>query len=363
MVILILTVFMTVLAGFFLVSIKKEDRVATAELVTAKAWYNLFSRLDIEEKKDKFLKENEKYHNYNEKQAEKKIKEWDKQIADYAKQEEIYASGKEFSIFDCIILFGYQLLVRFEINAENDMFRKVANNCEYAGYQKLERGQETSGRKNSFIYASYMIASLFSCAYVGVLVALFLAVLMLSMGREMSNVLVFSIVGFAAVFIVGYLPYDALNAKSQKRQELIDKDFPNVISKLALLTTAGMNIVRAIEETAYSDDSVIYLEFQKAVKEMKQSVSVEAALVHLQCRCKNKYLDKLVTIVSKSYVAGNTNLADNLRAINAECWLDKKHNSRRMSEAVQNKLFIPTMLMFVGILVVIIVPAMSGFNF
>ena len=33
-----------------------------------------------------------------------------------------------------------------------------------------------------------------------------------------------------------------------------------------------------------------------------------------------------------------------------------------MSEAVQNKLFIPTMLMFIGILVVIVVPAMAGFN-
>ena len=76
-----------------------------------------------------------------------------------------------------------------------------------------------------------------------------------------------------------------------------------------------------------------------------------------------KYLDKMVSVISKSYVAGNANLADNLREINAECWLDKKHNSRRMSEAVQNKLFIPTMLMFVGILVVIMIPAMAGFNF
>ena len=165
------------------------------------------------------------------------------------------------------------------------------------------------------------------------------------------------------MLLVGYIPYDSLNLKARQRQEEIDKDFPNVISKLALLVTAGMNIVKAIEETAYSDNSIIYLEFQKAVKEMKQSVTVEAALVHLQCRCNNKYLDKLVTIVSKSYVAGNANLADNLRTINAECWLDKKHNARRMGEVVQNKLFIPTMLMFVGILVVIIVPAMSGFNF
>ena len=99
------------------------------------------------------------------------------------------------------------------------------------------------------------------------------------------------------------------------------------------------------------------------MKEINQAVTVEAAMVHMQCRCNNKYLDKMVSVISKSYVAGNANLADNLREINAECWLDKKHNSRRMSETVQNKLFIPTMLMFVGILVVIMIPAMAGFNF
>ena len=54
--------------------------------------------------------------------------------------------------------------------------------------------------------------------------------------------------------------------------------------------------------------------------------------------------------------------SDDLKEINDECWLDKKHSARRMSEAVQNRLYIPTMLMFIGILVVIIVPAMAGFN-
>ena len=82
----------------------------------------------------------------------------------------------------------------------------------------------------------------------------------------------------------------------------------------------------------------------------------------MQCRCNNKYLDKMVTVISKSSIVGNVNLADNLLAINEECWSDKKHNARRMGEAVQNKLFIPTILMFIGILVVIIIPVMSSLN-
>lgn len=363
MAVLILAIIMTLLGLFFLIEIKKENRTAAAELVISKSWNNRFSRLDLEEKKELFLRENVKYHNCSEKKTAKKVKEWNKQIASYQKAETAYLSGKKFSIIDGIILFGYQLLVDLNINAETDMFRKLADSCEHSGYLELDRGQETSGRKNSYIYAYYIIASLFSYAFIGLFLAIFLLLFMSAMGRELKSGWIIGLAAFAGMVVVGYLPYDGLNARAQKRKEAIDRDFPNVLSKMALLMTAGMNVPKALEETANSNDTTIYLELQKAVKEIHQAASVETALVHMQCRCSNKYLDKMVSVISKSYVEGNANLADNLREINAECWLDKKHNSRRMSEAVQNKLFIPTMLMFVGILVVIMIPAMSGFNF
>ena len=363
MIIIILAILITVMVVFFLVECGKENRAATAELVISKAWNNRFSRQDIGDRKEAYLKSNAKYHTHSDKAVAKKVKAWDKQIADYQKAEMAYMSGKSFSIIDSITLFGYQLLADLGINAESEMLRSMVNACEHSGYIELERSQVTGDRKNSFIYSYYLIASLFSYAFLGVFLGIFFALVMIAAGRDMTNVLVFAVVGFAMMLLIGYIPYDGLQAKAKKRQEEIDRDFPNAISKIALLVTAGMNIMKAVEETAKSGDTPMYLELQKMVKETNQSVTVEAALTHLQCRCNNKYLDKMVTIVSKSYVAGNANLADNLRAINAECWLDKKHNSRRMGETVQNKLFVPTMLMFVGILVVIIVPAMSGFNF
>lgn len=363
MIVLVLAIIMSVLAVFYLIEMGKENRGAAAELVLSKAWNNRFTRQDIEEKKELFIKQNEKYHEVDEKKAAKKIKELDKQIADYTKKEEAYLSGRFFSIVDGIALFGYQLLVDLKINAESDMFRKLTESCEHSGYIELERTQETGGRKNSFIYAYYIIASLFAYVFVGVFLGVFLALLMIGMGKEMNTALMFAGVAIVGMAVVGYIPYDGLNSKARKRREAIDRDFPNIISKVALLVTAGMNVIKAIEEAANSGETAIYLEFQRVIKEVNQAATVEAALVHLQCRCSNKYLDKMVTVVSKSYSAGNANLADNLRAINAECWLDKKHNSRRMGEVVQNKLFVPTMLMFVGILVVIIVPAMSGFSF
>lgn len=363
MIILILCVFLTLLSILFVVELKKDNRIAAAEIVISKMWNYRFSRQNLEEKKESFLKENEKYHRYSKKKADKKIKAWDKQIADYRMAEEAYGSGKKFSLADGVTLFGYQLLKNIKLNAENEMFRKTINHCECSGYLELERGEETGGQKNSFIYAYYLLASLFSYAFTGMFFAGVLAILMIVMGKEIKSVLIISLAVFLGLVLLGYLPYDGLNVMANKRQEEIDREFPNVISKVALLVTAGMNILKALEKTAESGDTTIYLELQKAIKEINQASSLETALVHMQCRCNNRYLDKMVSVISKSYVAGNANLADNLREINGECWLDKKHHSRRMSEAVQNKLFVPTMLMFIGILVVIMIPAMSGFHF
>lgn len=362
MVALVLGIILTALALFFWVEVGKENRAATAQLVIAKAWNKRFVRQELEEKKELFLKTNAKYRTCSEKKAGKKVKEWDKQIEACKKAENAYLSGKTFSLVDAISLFGYQFLVDANINAESDVFRKMTDSCEKSGYIELERGQETGGKKNSFIYAYYIIASLASYAYLGVFVGIFAALLLAAAGKDLRTSFLIAVIAIVGLTVLGYLPYDNLNSKARRRQEAIDRDFPNVISKITLLVTAGMNIVKAIEETAKSGDTVMYQEVQRMVKETHQSVSLEAALVHLQCRCTNKHLDKMITVISKSYVAGNANLADNLRAINAECWLDKKHNARRMGEVVQNKLFVPTMLMFAGILIVIIVPAMSGFS-
>ncbi len=360
--VIILAIIVSVLVIVFLVELKKENRVAIADLVISKAWNKRFAKNDIEEKKAKFLFQQERYHTVSDKKAAKKIKEWDKQIADYQKAEEAYLSGRSLSVIDGITMFGYQLLTDLNVNAESDMFRKLMKSCEQSGYEELDKTQITGERKNSSIYAYYLIASLVSYAFVGVLVAFCLALLMLFVGNPASTALVVAVVGIVALLLAGYLPLDGLNARARKRQEAIDREFPDAISKIALLVTAGMTVLKAMEETANSDDNTICTELKRVMRDINQAATMEEALLHMQSRCSNKYLDKMVSVVSKSYVAGNANLADNLRSINAECWLEKKHSARRMGEAVQNKLFVPTMLMFIGILIVIIVPAMSSFG-
>lgn len=363
MALIILAVVLTVLVVFFLIVTKGINQVAVVEVMISTSWSKSFAAQNLEDKKYEYLLKNSKFHTDSEKKIRKKVAEWDKQIASYTEAANKYITGKTFSILDAISIFGYNLLVKLKLDANSETIRNMTKKCESSGYMQLERGQETNGKRNSALYAYFMIANFVGYLYVGVVLAVFLALIMVGLEKEMANVLMFVVVGLVLPTLMGYLPMEELRTRAEKRQEEIDRDFPNILSKTALLVTAGMNIVKALGEASASGDSIIYIEMQRVMKEINQSSSVTAAFSSLQSRCSNRYLDRMVSLITKSYSSGNANLAEDLREINRECWLEKKHQSRRMGEVVQNKLFVPTMLMFIGVLVVIIIPAMSGFNF
>jgi len=353
---------LSVLAVYFLICIVSSKQEMVVEIVIAKAWQSRFAKIDLLEKCRDYIQRNEKYHVYSKKKLEKKKKEDQKQIDAYAKREETYLAGKSIGIMDLLPLVGYQFCTMIGLDVESSLLRNLIMSCEQSGYMELERGQETNGKKNSMIYSYYIISSVVSFLYVGLMLGSFIFLLMRLSGKETRISFLIGIVVLMAMTIIGYLPLDALKNRAINRKEEIDRELPNVISKLVLLLLSGMNIRRAIEQVSASGEGLIYREFATVVKESSQSVSLEGALTRLQSRCSNKYIDKLVTIIAKSFTSGNANLADDLKNLNDECWLEKKHSARRMADKVQTKLFIPTMIMFVGVLVVIIIPVMSGFN-
>ena len=46
--------------------------------------------------------------------------------------------------------------------------------------------------------------------------------------------------------------------------------------------------------------------------------------------------------------------------MNEESWEEKKHRAKRKGEAASSKLMIPIMIMFVGILIMVIVPIFTN---
>jgi tight adherence protein C len=132
---------------------------------------------------------------------------------------------------------------------------------------------------------------------------------------------------------------------------------------MALLTVAGMEVNQAWRLTAGSGKSTLYSEMNRVLIDFDNNVPPVEAYSKFITRCNNNYTTKLATAIIQNMSKGNSEIVELFKRLNTESWLEHKHNARRMGEKIQSKLMIPTMLMFLGIIILIIVPVMSGFNF
>lgn len=157
-------------------------------------------------------------------------------------------------------------------------------------------------------------------------------------------------------FVAYYYFGTVTEKKILVRSEEMLSDFSNVVSKLALLTNAGMIMREAWEEVAYTGSSTLYIEMQKSVEEMKNGISEIDAFFNFGTRCIIPEIKKFTSTIVQGMVKGNSELIIMLQQQSKEVWAAKKQNVRRQGEKAASKLMLPIMIMFIGILIMIIVP-------
>lgn len=172
----------------------------------------------------------------------------------------------------------------------------------------------------------------------------------------LTNDITFAFLALAATAaIVVYLDMEVNNAVEKKRDEILS-DYPEVLSKLTLLVNAGLVIRQAWAKVAYTSDRALYKEMQTTSEEMRNGVSDFDALYNFAQRCSVKEIRKFASILSQNIQKGGTELTSSLRYMSEESWDEKKHRAKRKGETAGSKLMIPLMIMFVGILLMVIVP-------
>lgn len=177
-------------------------------------------------------------------------------------------------------------------------------------------------------------------------------------GLSDSFVAMFVIVVFAAT---AYYYYGTVTTnKICKRSEEMLCDFADVVSKLALLTNAGMIMREAWEEVAYTDNTTLYVEMQKTVDEMKNGVSDVEALFAFGTRCVIPEIKKFTSTIIQGIVKGNSELVHMLKEQSKEVWMLKKQNVKRQGEKAASKLLIPILIMFIGIIIMILIPIFTN---
>ena len=170
-----------------------------------------------------------------------------------------------------------------------------------------------------------------------------------------------SYVIFASVvlLIAFYITDRELDERIKKRNFYIQYDFPDFLNKLVLLINAGMTVPRAWEKIVsdrknmtplYNELNITYLEIKNGKAEM-------AAYEDFARRCRVKEITKFMTLIIQNLRKGNGELVPLLKLQSNECWQLRKNMAKRLGEEASTKLVLPLMIMFVGILVLVILPA------
>lgn len=268
---------------------------------------------------------------------------------DVQKELERLKSGKA-GLFDVIPSVGYVL---FSANI-------IAPDSKFFG--DLRRKSELLyGKPGSSANAAYMIASAASYVYLSVALALMITSVMSILGRGSDGLVISGAILVVAV-VMCYLPFDDLKERIDKRELEISMQFPNVISKMALLVTSGMEVARAWELVSERGNGVLYSEMRKVTRQLDNNISPSAAYTDFMNNCSNKYTTKLATSILQNISKGNSEIGALFNQLADESWAEKKHNAKRLGESAQGKLMVPTLLMFAGILVMVMVPLAANMS-
>ena len=95
-------------------------------------------------------------------------------------------------------------------------------------------------------------------------------------------------------------------------------------------------------------------------EEMKQGVAEIDAYQNFAERCEVKEIKRFTSSIIQNMVKGNAELTKFLREMSDEMWNEKKNMVKRKGEIANSKLLVPIMLIFIGILIVIMVPMFTS---
>lgn len=167
----------------------------------------------------------------------------------------------------------------------------------------------------------------------------------------------------AALVVIGVVwtnEIQGMKKRVTERSEACLAEFPNVISKLALLVSSGMILFNAWTEVAKSKEGPIYDLMRSACQDVKNGMSEPDAYYRFGILSDSQDIRKFSSMLVQSLEKGGAELTGFLMQQSKELWSQKRQRSLQAGDAAAAKLLIPTVLMLVGILIIILSSVFLG---
>lgn len=239
---------------------------------------------------------------------------------------------------------GYRMIDLFQIDIDTPYFRK-----------KMGKLGEMYGKKSARLLVLSDLAAQITYLITLLPFGIFLAVMT-------EEPLILMIVAVFAVFLAAYMEYDK-GSKVDKRREKILRDFPHLLSQLALLINAGMPLREALETASKKEEGIIYEQLRILSDDMRNGIPEYEAFSEFADRCGVDEVRKLSGLIIQNVRKGSAELASSLLELSGEVWRNRTSQVREQGEKASSKLLIPILIIFGGILMMVVAPMFKGMNF
>lgn len=239
---------------------------------------------------------------------------------------------------------GYRMIDLFQLDIDTPYFRK-----------KMGKLGEMYGKKSARLLVLSDLAAQITYLITLIPFGIFLAVMT-------NEPMILMIAAVFAVFLAAYIEYDK-GSKVDKRREEILKDFPHLLSQLALLINAGMPLREALETASGKEEGIIYEQLRILSDDMRNGIPEYEALSEFADRCGVDEVRKLSGLIIQNVRKGSSELASALLELSGEVWRNRTSQVRELGEKASSKLLIPILIIFGGILMMVVAPMFKGLNF
>ena len=195
------------------------------------------------------------------------------------------------------------------------------------------------------------------------------------MGREIIwkrpmdlTFLYFLILTVSAVIFLRIAAKRDAQIQKQKRLEEMEADYAQIVSKFAMLLSAGLSVRNAwirivmMQKNKRLEGHPIYEEMNWVFLQMQKGISEAESYERFGSRVGLVHYKKLMSMFISDLRRGSTNLLEAMNAEMLQAWDEQKRAARQRGERIGTKLLVPMMGMLGVVFMIILVPAFLSFQ-
>ena len=181
------------------------------------------------------------------------------------------------------------------------------------------------------------------------------------------------LLGLCAVAGVAIGRKEDLRKAKKKRDAQLMAEYPEMLSQMALLLGAGMTVSNAWERIVISYENrcagqaavcgqPVYEEMRITYHQMKDGLGERLAYEQFGERLGLQVYRRLATLLVQNLRKGTTGLSKLLEKEMRDAFDAQESDAKKRGEELQTKLLLPMMLMLGLVIVIIMIPAIAGFQ-